>query len=726
MKSEEISLLKKYTKKIFWYTDFIAYAFHIPMTVFVSYLVLPISNTQILIFSGVVLLLIGIAITTTVIQLKSYFMPVMIYFKKLAKNEEFTDDEYNLARERFFEAPKKRAISAIISWLILMPAAIAFFLINFKPSFTARIVLYLLAVMNVLSIGTIYYLAIDLVNRKVGRLGVFPRSITIKEGKRSKLSMSLAIIIISLYAMTSAMMIPLVYGLSYYYFKMSYVRQMKTTTGFVDNRMTSIINNNDEERISSKLHLLSLNVGVNGVVFVVKKDNTVVFHSDMIEKYKAVIDKTALDKMRSDNKEGSFTYRIHDNDYMIYYYKNNETGITSSAIIPLSEIENEGMQVVRILAILALLALSVLIVGIYTLIASRLRPLVEFRDTIVDVSEGNINNTISNYLNDDMGMIMSSISDFMNKLSPIIKKIQDVANELASSSKEMSSASSSFALNAQNQAAAAEEATATAEEVSAGIENIASGAIQQSDSLTSLNQEIMNLDSSINEIDKQIKETVTLSGTISARAKSGEESLQNMNSSMNSITESSNQMTAIVSIINDISEQINLLSLNAAIEAARAGEAGRGFAVVADEISKLADQTAQSIKEIDRFIKINNDEIQKGSESIAQTSDIIRSIIKGVTETSSWMSDISMKMQNQLQIKNQVTTEAVSVQNQSEIIRSATEEQKKAMEEIVKSITSINELTQVNASGSEEMTANADSVEHMADQLKEGIDFFKI
>jgi len=724
MKQDDINLLKSYPIKVFITTDLIAYVFHVPVTVLASYLVLPISSTHIIIFSGVALVLIGIAITTTIIQLRSFFMPVSLYFRKISNNENFTDEEYETARVRFFEAPGKRAASGIISWIILMSAAIIFFFLTFKPSFTARIILYLLAVMNVLTIGTLYYLAIDSWNRKVGRLGVFPRGLALSDSKRSKLSLNLAVVIMAFTAMIITLLIPVVYGFSYHFIRLNYTNQMKTAAHYVDREMSELTQ--QETDIDNTLHIKDMKVGLAGFIFVADNNGTILIHPDNAAVGTSIKDEPYFSGIAGTQKEGSLQFRKDNADYAVYYVKNTGLNLISASITGISEIEDAGMNITRILAVAAAIGLIVLVAGVYFLIAGRLRPLSEFKETIMELSNGDLTRRVINYLDDDMGLILSNIGEFMLKLNGILKSIQDVANELASSSKEMSSASSSFSLNAQNQAAAAEQSTATAEEVSAGIENIASGAARQSAILTALNAEIMNLDGSITEIDSQIKETVELSGSISLRARSGEESLRNMNDSMKSITESSNQMTAIVGIINDISDQINLLSLNAAIEAARAGDSGRGFAVVADEISKLADQTAQSIKEIDRFIKINNDEIIRGTASIAQTSEIIQSIINGVGEISAWMKDISEKMRKQLDIKERVTTEASSVAGQSEIIHSATEEQKKAMEEIVKSITAINELTQVNAAGAEEMTANAESVEHMADELKGGIDFFKI
>ncbi len=110
-----------------------------------------------------------------------------------------------------------------------------------------------------------------------------------------------------------------------------------------------------------------------------------------------------------------------------------------------------------------------------------------------------------------------------------------------------------------------------------------------------------------------IDESKEQSDKINMDARAGQDSLHNMNSSMQKAGESSHEMQNIVGMISDISDQINLFSLNAAIESARAGDAGKGFAVVSDQISKLAEETANSIGEINTLIKENSSEIEAGS-----------------------------------------------------------------------------------------------------------------
>ncbi len=327
---------------------------------------------------------------------------------------------------------------------------------------------------------------------------------------------------------------------------------------------------------------------------------------------------------------------------------------------------------------------------------------------------------------DELGRVAEGINSMLERLGDIARKVQITASDLASSSEEMSATAEMFASNAQNQSATAEEITATVEEIAAGMESVTTIAKSQFESINSLMGKIGELSVIINELSRTMEESLARAASVSADAKTGEDSLRDMNTVMNRILESSGAMTNIVGMINDISDKINLLSLNAAIEAARAGDAGRGFAVVADEISKLADQTASSIKDIDSLIKLNNGEIEGGISKVGSSIDITRRIIEGVGSIASTIEGMSGNMRRQSSTSELVNVEAESVKKLSDQIKNAMDEQKVAINEISKSVTSMNEATQSNASGSEEMAGNAGNIAHIAEQLKQEMGLFRV
>ncbi len=306
-------------------------------------------------------------------------------------------------------------------------------------------------------------------------------------------------------------------------------------------------------------------------------------------------------------------------------------------------------------------------------------------------------------------------------ISDIIRSVQDTSLQLASSSNEMSTTASSLSENAQTQAASSEELTATIEEITAGMESVFDSADFQHHSIELLTEKMQEFSKTISITKNRISEMLNLTHNISGDIQIGNSNIDQLKESISTINKSSGEMRNIIKIINDISDQINLLSLNAAIEAARAGEAGRGFAVVADEISDLAEKTTESVKGISILIKSNDKEIKTGEDATAKTIDTISNILKDVNAISALMDGINNQMNKQLEDNELINKETNNVKIKSEEIKRAIEEQKVASNEVGKSISSINEVAQTFAAGSEEISGSTEEIAAMSEKLKETV-----
>jgi methyl-accepting chemotaxis protein len=387
---------------------------------------------------------------------------------------------------------------------------------------------------------------------------------------------------------------------------------------------------------------------------------------------------------------------------------------------------NESILKMKIALFSILIALGIgTFVIMFFLSNTITRPIRRIIDNIKYIIEKNdLSVKIESNLSNELGELSNQFGIFVSKLNGMIRFMKDTAFQLSSSSNELSSTTTVFADSAQDAASSVEEITATMEEISAGMDNVSKSTNDTDTSLNSLIDMIKELSMIIKEMEGRTKDSLTISESISSNAKAGEDSLNQMKDTMSKIGHSSVRMVDIIKIINDISDRINLLSLNAAIEAARAGDAGRGFAVVADEISKLADQTASSIQEIDSLIKVNEDEIKKGDSNVKGTVEVISAIINSVSSIRAMMNTFFDLMQRQSKTNISVNQEADIVKGRSDEIKTATMEQKNALTDIVKSISEINNLTQTISSGSEEMAGNSEEIARMSEKMKASVESY--
>ncbi|OHD69151.1 MAG: hypothetical protein A2W19_06070 [Spirochaetes bacterium RBG_16_49_21] len=343
-----------------------------------------------------------------------------------------------------------------------------------------------------------------------------------------------------------------------------------------------------------------------------------------------------------------------------------------------------------------------------------------------DFKQGKLNVSAPIITSSEMAEMAGSINITLRTVSGLIRKIYETIRDIDESSSLIAGTMRLFSENTQSQATSTEEVSATIEEMSAGVENVSNLAERQYQLFSDLIKTVDELSTAAERIQADMSEMIRLTDSISSDVKLGESTLLDMTNSMSKITESSDEMLSIIGIINDISEMINLLSLNAAIEAARAGDAGRGFAVVADEVSKLADRTSASIKDIDSLIKVSNEEIKSGMDKVTGAVSSFKKIIEGVTSISRKMSNLSSFLQKQAEVNAVISRESKNVMTHAEEIRYNMREQKNAVGEIVTTVSGINEASQSTAAGTEEITAKADDLAQLAKSLRDYVKFFEV
>ncbi len=418
-------------------------------------------------------------------------------------------------------------------------------------------------------------------------------------------------------------------------------------------------------------------------------------------------------------------YVINNKGLLLKKFKLNTTGHYLVSISYLSTLMKEVDKIIINVLVGLIFIIICVVVMIYKIGMSFSTPIRNTIRIFGRLSEGDLTVRSSDFLSDEIGDMIKNLKNFQDKIIEVINAALSSSNQLASSAEELAATSSNLAESAQSQAAAVEEATASLEEISASNESIADNSKVQSDQSKNTYKAMNELGDIVKSVNADASSALNMANITAAEAKKGSELMQNTIAGMNSIESNSLKIAEMVSMISDISDQVNLLALNAAIEAARAGDHGRGFAVVADEIGKLAEQTAESAKSIKGLVSNGVTSAKQGIQDINETSKALSNIIESITKTKELVQKISDSSDVQAQSSEQVLKATGQVMEMSDNISNSTSEQTATHMEISKTMDQINEQTQSQAAGAEQIASSAEEISAQAESMKNVLEFFR-
>lgn len=467
-----------------------------------------------------------------------------------------------------------------------------------------------------------------------------------------------------------------------------------------------------------------INLGTDSAFSIIDNNGKIIINNnvDIIGQQE---DTEVFSEVTKNIQEENTKHTFNQNNKVISYGLCSN-GWLSIAKIPTSTLTKEIKNVGSLAIVLSLICILIATLLSLIISSSMSKPIKRIMNLMKSAETGDLTVKSGDYNNSEIGQLSKSFDNMIANINSLIKRSYDIAEKVYNDTNIVKSVSSNSSL--------------TSQQVSSAIESISKGNSEQAMSADMTSQIIHNLASNITQNSETLNKLTHIVGvtknidnnamiTVGQLNKRSQQSLDMFNvihTNINKLYERSKEIMKITRLIDDISEQTNLLSLNATIEAARAGEAGKGFSVVADEVGKLAIQSKNATSLINNITSTIQKETLTTVNVVEKGTNTFKEQLSAVNDTNSAFTNIDTSL-------NDITSQIALLEEEMAEISSM-------KDSAIEAVESIAAITQETASTAEEVmatgveqTTSAEQLSKLAGHLseivkalKENIAYFKI